>query len=648
MSGCRVPSITVGHRSQARLAHLTFVVLFASISRAEDAKPFDFSHDIAPLIKTHCGKCHTDGKAEGSLSLDTREELLKAKAAVPGKPAESEIVKRLTSADPDERMPAKSPPLSADQIALFTRWIAQGLPWEDGFSFKTNRYVAPLRPRKVELPPARDGAVHPIDRIVAGYFAEHDVRPPARLNDAAFARRASLDIIGLLPAARELEAFLADSSPDKRERFVRRLLDNRRAYADHWLTFWNDLLRNDYRGTGYIDGGRKQFSKWLYQSLVDNKSYDQFVRELISPNADSEGFAFGIKWRGRTNASQTTEVQFSQNVSQVFFGINMKCASCHDSFIDSWKLDDAYGLAAVVANGPLEIRRCDKETGRMASPKFLWPELGDIDPALGKPERMARLADLVTQPENGRFTRTIANRLWQRLMGRGLVHPVDVMANRPWSEDLLDYLANYLVEQHYDLKKLMEHIVTSNTYQSQCAAVASEASGDDYVFRGPEVKRMTAEQFVDAIWQITGTSPGKPVAPVTLVDFGPEMPNEQRFVRASLLFCDELMRSLGRPNREQVVTIRGDVLTTLQALDLTNGPTMAETLSRGATNLIKQNSAADAHELVGRLYEQALSRPAEADELATALELIGSPPTQEGLTDFLWVLFMLPEFQLVR
>jgi hypothetical protein len=119
------------------------------------------------------------------------------------------------------------------------------------------------------------------------------------------------------------------------------------------------LLRNDYAGTGYIDGGRKQISAWLYKSLVDNKPYDQMARELIAPKPESEGFIKGIKWRGNVNASQVTELQFAQNVGQVFFGINLKCASCHDSFIDNWKLDDAYSLAAVIADSPLEVHRCD-------------------------------------------------------------------------------------------------------------------------------------------------------------------------------------------------------------------------------------------------------------------------------------------------
>src|SRR5205807_5041847 len=202
----------------------------------------------------------------------------------------------------------------------------------------------------------------------------------------------------------------------------RKLLGEKRSYAEHWLTFWNDLLRNDYAGTGYIDGGRKQISPWLYRALLDNKPYDQFVRELISPTPDSEGFILGIKWRGNVNASQVREVQFSQNVAQVFFGMNLKCASCHDSFIDNWKLADAYGLAAVIADKPLEIHRCDKATGKFSAPRFMWPELGDIDAKETKAKRLEQLAGLVTHPNNGRFTRTIPNRLWQRLMRHGLVH----------------------------------------------------------------------------------------------------------------------------------------------------------------------------------------------------------------------------------
>src|SRR5262245_66690424 len=115
-------------------------------------------------------------------------------------------------------------------------------------------------------------------------------------------------------------------------------------------------------------------------------------------------------------------------------------------------------MAAVIADRPLEVHRCDKPQGRTASPRFLFPDLGDVDPRLPKVKRMEQVAKLVTHPDNGRLSRTIANRLWQRLMGRGIVHPVDVMANRPWSEDLLDHLATFLAHNRHDPNKPPDHL----------------------------------------------------------------------------------------------------------------------------------------------------------------------------------------------
>jgi len=629
------------------LGVLTLAFL-ADRGAAQPPKKVDFAHDVVPLLKARCAQCHTNGKYKGSFSLDTRADVLKKKAVVPGKSADSEIVKRVTSADKDVRMPSKGEPLPAGEIALLRAWIDEGFAWEEGFSFKVADYVPPLRPRWPALPPARNGRDHPIDRLIDAYFAQHKVQPPAPLDDGAFVRRVYLDLIGLLPAPEEVDVFLKDGAPDKRTRLVRKLLADRRCYTEHWLTFWNDLLRNDYAGTGYIDGGRKQITGWLYSSLLDNKPYDQFVRELISPTPESEGFIKGIKWRGNVNASQVQELQFSQNVSQVFFGINMKCASCHDSFIDKWKLDDSYGLAAIIADRPLEIYRCDKPTGRQASPRFVFPELGTIDATQPRAKRLEQVARLVTHPDNGRFTRTIANRLWQRLMGRGIVHPVDVMANRPWNEDLLDYLGAYLTDNKYDLKKLLEHIVTSRAYQSRPVPIKGESSSEDYVFRGPEIRRLTAEQFLDALWMLTGTAPAKAAAPVPLPAFAESVPPERRLVRASLVNADALMRSLGRPNREQVVTTRPDQLTTLEALDLSNGQILTDTLARGAANLLKEKLKATPEERIEDLYRRALCRKPAAGELEAARALLGTPPTPEGLADLLWAVVMLPEFQLIR
>lgn len=614
---------------------------------AKDAA-IDFAHDVMPLLKARCAECHTNGKYKGSVSFDTREDLLKTKIVTPGKSTTGELVKRITSADPEVRMPPKGEALSAKEIALLKRWIDQGLPWEPGFSFKATKFAAPLKPRRPVVPPAQAGRAHPIDRLVDGYYARHKIAPPPDADDVTFIRRLYLDIIGLLPTPAEVDAFLTTSAADKRAGLARRVLADKRAYAEHWLTFWNDMLRNDYAGTGYIDGGRKQISPWLYGALLDNKPYDQFVRDLISPTVASEGFILGIKWRGNVNASQVREVQFSQNVAQVFFGSNLKCASCHDSFIDNWKLTDAYGLAAVIAEKPLQIHRCDKATGIFASPRFMWPELGSIDAKATKAQRLEQLAKLITHPDNGRFTRTIANRLWQRLLGRGLVHPVDMMANRPWSEDVLDYLAVYLSDNGYDIKKLLEHIVTSRAYQAQTALVAKEAIGQDYVFHGPEMKRMTAEQFQDTLWQITGTAPVKAAAPITMPPFDAAVPEARRFNRAVLMKADELMRSLGRPNREQVVTTRPDVLTTLQALDLSNGHILAEHLTRGAANLRKAHGKATADQLIETIYHEALCRRPNPEELATARDVVGSVPTGDGIADLLWCIVMLPEYQLVR
>ncbi len=631
--------------TSSRLAIVALV--FSTLIPVADAKPLDFAHEVAPILKKHCAKCHTNGTYKGSISFDTRVDIVK-KAVVPGQSAKSKLIARVTSKDPDERMPPKSKPLDDREIVVLKRWIDEGATWEPGFSFKARTYVAPIKPRRPTIPIASPGLEHPIDRILGKYFADHKLTPPPLLDDAAFARRAYLDLIGLLPAPSELNAFLAEASPDKRAALVRRLLGEKRAYTDHWLAFWNDLLRNEYKGTGYIDGGRKQITGWLYQSLLDNKPYDQFVRELINPTPESEGFAKGIKWRGQVNASQRVELQFAQNVGQVFFGANLKCASCHDSFIDNWKLDDSHGLAAVIADKPLAEYRCDKPTGRTAGPKFLFPELGTIDPKLPKAKRLERLAELVTSPQDGRLTRTIANRIWHRLMGHGIVHPVDLMGDKPWSEDLLDYLGVYVSDNCYDLKKLMEHIATSRIYQSQAVPIAHEVAAEDYVFQGPEIKRLTAEQFVDAIWMLTGTGPMKPVAPASIPPFPESTPPERRFIRATLVDCDPLMRSLGRPNREQVVTVRPEQLSTLQALDLANGEILATTLSRGAANILKANPKATPDELAKQIFLRALGRKPTADELAAARGLVGERPTANGIADLLWAVVMLPEFQLVR
>jgi hypothetical protein len=386
----------------------------------------------------------------------------------------------------------------------------------------------------------------------------------------------------------------------------------------------------------------------LYASLLENKPYDQFVRELIAPEQGSEGFAKGIVWRGQVNASQRPELQFAQNVGQVFLGVNLKCASCHDSFVDNWRLTDSYGLAAIVADAPLEIHRCDKPTGEIAKVYFLFPELGEINADAARDERMKQLAQIMTNPDNGRLTRTIVNRLWHRLMGRGIIHPVDSMGTQPWSEDLLDYLAVHLADSSYDLKKSLELIASSQVYSMQSAPIDDAVPAEDYRFAGPTPKRMSAEQFADALAQVTSVAPDKTANDDTFLkriqDAG-----ARPFIRASLIQSTPLMRTLGRPNREQVVTTRPAELTTLEALELSNGRPLSDLLEAGANRLMSSSeSSPTAEELCRTIVRSALSRQPTDEELTRLVELAGHPITKQSLADVLWCVVMLPEFQLVR
>jgi hypothetical protein len=609
-------------------------------------------------------------------------------------------------------------------------------------------------------------------------------------------------------------------------------------YTEHWLTFWNDHLRNDYAGTGFITGGRSQISQWLYHALVTNMPYDQFARELVSPpKDDSAGFGAGIKWRGEVSAGQTVEIQFSQSISQTFLGINMKCASCHDSFIDRWKLTDAYGLAAIYSDKPMELFRCDKPTGKTATASWIFPEIGNVDASAPKPQRLTQLAALLTSKENGRFSRTLVNRLWHRLMGRGIVYPPDSMGTPPWDAELLDFLGADFQDNGYDLKRTLALIASSRAYQMRAATLSRDTDDKGFIFTGPRAKRLTAEQFVDAVWTITGTAPakpdaaiqrGKPAAPeaedtgggtnkdgkdgkdgagggsapdekakwiwqplgatqpppgetlafrrtwtlsgnpvsagaVVTVDneydlyingtrvagdkdwqtidsvpltgilkpgdneivivgknagsgtnlaavffegratmengirsrlvsgtdwqwtailpdksakfpeattWSPpaEIPGPwakskgaeikaalaaieagpQPMVRASLMKADFLMTTLGRPNRDQIVTVRPNDLTTLEAIDLANGPVLSGLMEKGAAHMLAAQKFQSPEAAVRWLYQSTLCRQPDQAELGIALESLNGQLTPQGLSDLLWMLLMTPEFQYVR
>jgi len=411
------------------------------------------------------------------------------------------------------------------------------------------------------------------------------------------------------------------------------------------MTFWNDLLRNDYAGTGFITGGRRQITGWLHRSLVENKPFDLFVRELIAPNEESRGFVDGIVWRGTVNASQTVPIQFAQNVGQTLLGINLKCASCHDSFVDRWTLKQTYDFAAIASKDSLELHRCEKATGQMASPGWMFDELGQVDPAAPPAKRLEQLATLVTHSDNGWLSRNLVNRLWARLMGRGIVHPVESLRLPPWNENLLEFLAADLVANDWNVKKVLETICTSETYGAATPAAADSLATGKYVFRGPLPRRMTAEQFSDAVWQLTGTAPDKADAVVSRS--APSQETTQPMVRAALVKATPLMAALGRPNRDQVVTSRPSDLTTLEAIQLANDGALAAEFLRGGEKILAEHGPGAAG-ITSWIFDAALCRKATSGEAAAARDLLGETPTRETVADLLWAVVMLPEFQLVR
>ena len=608
----------------------------------------DLNLEVRTILAHNCYSCHGETKTKGELRLDKKEFMMKGgedgPVIIPGDPGKSELIRRITlPTGHKEAMPTKGKRLNENEVAIIKFWIEKGAPYPD--KEKSIYRVAEMAPRTPAVPVATGELVQPIDRFVNVYFQKNQTKWTASVNDRTYIRRVYLDVIGLLPPPDSIEAYARDTRPNKQELLVKQLLNRNDDYAQHWITFWNDALRNDYSGTGYITKGRYDITKWLYSSLQQNKPYNWFVKELISPNKESEGFIKGIKWRGTINASQRVEMQAAQNVAQVLLGLNLKCASCHDSFVSDWKLADAYAFANIFADTTLEINRCDKPTGKMAGRRILYPELGEISVDAPTEERLRQLADYLVQPKDGRLYRTLVNRIWAQVMGRGLVEPVDVMDNIPWDADLLDWLASDFVANGYDVKRLIQNILTSKTYQLPSVSVkeAGDLMAENFKFTGMIRRRLTAEQFADAV--STTFSPVYTDSALALKRLPENIKTEIPFPRASLVKNDPFLTALGRPNRETVSTSRMSQANLLQALELTNGSKFTSTLKTGAKKWRTLYPTSGA--LVTTLYQKAYGRPPQAQELAVAQKILGPKPSEESIEDLVWAVTLSPEFQLI-
>ena len=530
------------------------IILFAA--GIGTGAPVDFARDVHPILVANCSGCHNGAHGQGGLSINTRAELMKGGTSGPAIVANNSVgsllIQRVSGKLPP-RMPMSGQPLSSSQIATLREWVDAGAVWAPAATLVSRK--VPLALRKPEL--------SSIDEIL------NLQQPPVA--DALFVRRAYLDVWGLLPTPEESAQFLKEPATDKRAKLIDHLLANRDNFAEHWISFWNDLLHND-EGVTYI-GDRKTITPWLLTALKQNLPYDQFAASLLNPEpkVGPEGFLIGVNWRGDVNASQIPVMQAAQNSAQVFLGVNLKCNSCHDSFISSWKLKDAYGLAGFFSKDKLELVRCDIATGKMSTVKFLYPELGSVPEDATLEERKAAVARFFTMRENGRFARTFVNRIWRKLLGRGIVEPADDMDAKPFNEDLIDWLSWDFAEHGYDVNHLLRQIMTSRAYQLPATDKIQE-------FSGPQFRRLQAEQVADAISSITGEWRVK-------VATGP---SAGAYSRDWKLKTNSLARALGRPMRDLAITERLNDPTTLQTLEFVNGQTLATLLHLGALRLMNQ------------------------------------------------------------
>ncbi|HEY7117615.1 MAG TPA: DUF1549 and DUF1553 domain-containing protein, partial [Tepidisphaeraceae bacterium] len=492
------------------------------------------------------------------------------------------------------------------------------------------------------------------------------MNPSPECGDSEFVRRAYLDVLGILPTADEARVFVNDASPDKRARLIDRLLE-RPEYADHWALKWSDLLRNEERALDRKGVGN--FYHWIRDSFARNKPLDQFARELLGA-------------RGSTYTQPATNyyrairepVMRGEATAELFLGVRLKCAQCHNHPFDRWTQDDYYDWADVFARVDykvLENRRTDTNDKH----EFIGEQIvyeapdGDVtDPrgdrtvrprllgttrsiSSGK-SRLDALAAWVTSPDNPYFAKAQANRIWFQLMGRGIVDPVDDFrpTNPPSHPELLDALAKDFVEHKFDVKYMIRLIMNSRTY-----GLASDPNGtnaeDEGNYSHVVPRRLTAEQLLDAEHEFAGVPAAFAGYPKGLR--AGQIPGAKvaRSRGSRPTQADMFLVTFGKPARELVCECERSGETTLgQTFQMISGPEIAGLLAdphnRLATMLEGDKSVERAIE---ELYWSALSRPPSEDELHVMSEHVRSAKDRrKGLEDVAWALLNAKEFILRR
>ncbi len=488
-----------------------------------------------------------------------------------------------------------------------------------------------------------------IDHHVFAKLRSLRIQPAELASDNVFLRRVYLDTLGVLPTAAEARRFLSDSRPDKRERLIDELVQ-RPEFADFWALKWSDLLRNEEKTLDRK--GVMLFHQWLRQNIQEGKPLNELARELISSRGSTYTHPPANYYRALRDPHTRAEA-----FAQVFLGIRMQCAKCHNHPFDRWTKHEFDGEQIVwmdrrpgwvtppLALLPSEV--IHPRTGEVLRPLFPGQPTPEIQP---EDDRLLLLADWVARPDNPYFARAQANRIWHHLLGRGLVDPLDDFraSNPPVNGPLLDALARELVEHRFDLRHLVRTILRSRTYQ--LAATPNETNRDDESnFSRAIVRPLQAEQLLDAVCQVTGVSskfPGLPLGTRAGQLPGVGLSRERRqIVTAS----EKFLTVFGKPGRSLSCECeRAEDSTLAQAFQLITGEVINSKLGEPDNRLDQLlASGLTPEQMIEELYLSAVCRLPTAREKEAALRLLErTPQRRQALEDLAWGLLNAKEFLL--
>ena len=532
------------------------------------------------------------------------------------------------------------------------------------------RYLEAQAPVRLAFVPARPGFVAQktpannfIDEHVFAKLRALRMNPSALCSDSEFIRRASLDLLGLLPTADEAKKFMADPGTDKRSRLVDSWLE-RPEFADFWALKWSDVLRNEEK---VLDQkGIQAYHDWMRGSLATNKPLDQFVRELLSARGSTYKNPPANFYRANREAVTRAEA-----AAQLFLGTRLQCAKCHNHPFDRWTQADYYDWADVFARIDYKVlqnkRRDDLDKHEFVGEQIVFvSRSGEVtNPHTGKPASPRFLGERSTVPEGDRlealaiwltrqtnFSRAQVNWVWFHLIGRGIVDPIDdFRPTNPASHPaLLDELARDFTQQGFDLRKLIRRVMNSRTYQ--LSAQPNESNAEDTMnFSHALPRRLTAEQLLDSQHQVLGVPSrfnGFPVGTraAQLPGGSPVRRNEVKMGGD-----EKFLAMFGKPARLLACECERSSETTLgQTFQLISSPQINSLLTDKDNRLTRLiESGRSGREMVEELYWTALSRPPGSQELAEAsAHLEESSDKRAALEDITWALLNAKEFVLRR